>query len=542
MTVDIEELEKLLLQPEGERLEFKTAERDFSYDSLAKYCCALANEGGGQIILGVTDKRPRKITGTQAFPNPGETAASLCEHLHHRISAHEVTLPAGERALIFRASPRHLGMPVAYRGIYYSRKGDALVPLTPQELHKVFEENTPDYSAQIHATATLAELDGTLIERFRQMWMLKSGNGSHQNSSHHQLLEDAELLYEGGITNAALILLGTPRALGLHIAQAEVIFEYRNTEASTAYQYREEFRCGFLGILDSLWKLIHSRNEVVQYREGLFVYDIPVFNEGVVREALLNALAHRDYRLAGSIFVKQYPRKLEIISPGGFPAGINAANILRRQEPRNRRIAEACAKCGLVERSGQGADLMFQQSIKEGKAPPDFTGTDDYQVSVTLQGDVQNPKFLGFLQKVGEERLARFTIDDLLLLHSIGQEQPLPDLTKYRLPYLIQQGIVEKVGRGRGTRYIFSHRFYSHLGETGTYTRRKGLDRETNKALLLQHIQKQGASGDTMSEFVRVLPSMSKRQIASLLDALRKEGKIVSQGKTRGARWVLFRE
>ena len=180
---------------------------------------------------------------------------------------------------------------------------------------------------------------------------------------------------------------------------------------------------------------------------------------------------------------------------------------------------------------------MFQQSIKEGKALPDFTGTDDYQVHVTLQGDVQNPKFLDFLQKVGAEQLARFTIDDLLLLHSIGLDEPLPDHTRRRLPYLINQGIVEKVGRGRGTRIILSHRFYSHLGETGTYTRRKGLDRDTNKALLLQHIRTQGPAGAAMKEFVQVLPTKSPMQIRTLLGTLRKEGKIMSAGQKRATRW-----
>src|ERR1035438_9288490 len=146
--------------------------------------------------------------------------------------------------------------------------------------------------------------------------------------------------------------LGTRPALGRRLAQAELVFEYRSSEASIPFQQRIEFRSGFLGYLDEIWSTINLRNEVLQYREGFFVGDIPAFNEAVVREAVLNALAHRDYRLPGSIFVRQFPRRLEIVSPGGFPPGITAANLLWRQSPRNRRIADACAKCGLVERSG----------------------------------------------------------------------------------------------------------------------------------------------------------------------------------------------
>lgn len=152
--------------------------------------------------------------------------------------------------------------------------------------------------------------------------------------------------------------------------------------------------------------------------------DIPVFNEVAVREAILNAVTNRDYRPAGSVFVRQFPRKLEITSPGGLPPGVTVENILWRQAPRNRRIAEACARCGLVERSGQGANRMYEESIREGKHQPDFAGTDEYQVTLTLFGDVRNPQFLRFLEKVGAERSVSFSIQDLLVLDALQREQP----------------------------------------------------------------------------------------------------------------------
>jgi ATP-dependent DNA helicase RecG len=145
------------------------------------------------------------------------------------------------------------------------------------------------------------------------------------------------------------------------------VFEYRSSEASIAYQQRQDFRLGFFLWFDDIWKLINLRNDVQQFREGLFKYDIPTFDEDSVREAVLNAVSHRDYRNGGSIWIKQSPRLLDIESPGGFPEGITPDNMRERQKPRNRRIAEALARCGLVERSGQGMDLMFRQSIRQGK-------------------------------------------------------------------------------------------------------------------------------------------------------------------------------
>ena len=87
--------------------------------------------------------------------------------------------------------------------------------------------------------------------------------------------------------------------------------------------------------------------------------------------------------------------------------------------PRNRRIADAFGKCGLVERAGQGANRIYEACIREGKRLPDFTGTDPYQVALTLHGQVQDPQFLRFLEKIGQERLALFNTHDFLVLDLI---------------------------------------------------------------------------------------------------------------------------
>jgi ATP-dependent DNA helicase RecG len=525
-----------MAEPEAERLEFKEAKSNFDYDKLAKYCSALANEGGGRIILGVTDRRPRRVVGSHAFLEPGRTVAQLTRSLQFRIEFEEIQHPDG-RVLVFTAPPHSLGVPVQHEGIYWARAGDELRPMPPDQLRRIFDEAAPDFSAQLHPQAVLSDLDPVLIEQFRAMWRRKSNNAALDRLSHQQLLEDAELAFEGKLTMAALILLGTKAALGRYLAQAEVIFEYRSTEASLAHQQRIEYRQGFLGILDSLWITLNLRNETLHYQEGLFIGDIPAFNESVVREAILNAVAHRDYRRPESVFVRQFPRKLEIVSPGGFPDGITVDNLLWKQSPRNRRISEACAKCGLVERSGQGANRMFEESIKEGKPQPDFTGTDAHQVAVTLRGEIQNPEFLRFLEKVGTERLASFTTTDLLILDSIQRDVALSAELQARVPHLLEQGIIERIGRGKGSRLIFSRGLYGHLGRAGFYTREKGLDRETNKALLLKHIEEAKGSGASIKELEQVLPALTRRQVLLLLQELRTEKKIHPEGERRGARW-----
>jgi len=352
-----------------------------------------------------------------------------------------------------------------------------------------------------------------------------------------QLLNDAEALVDGSLTYAALILFGTRKALGRHLSQAEVIFEYRASDASGPAQQREEFRQGFFSFYDELWNLINLRNDIQHFQSGLFVLDIPTFSERVVREAVLNAVSHRDYQFGGSVFIRQHPRRLVLESPGGFPVGITKENILDRQLPRNRRIADIFAKCGLVERSGQGMNLMFELSIQESKPTPDFTGTDQYQVVLSLDGEVQDPRFLQFLEKVGRETLDLFSTADFLLLHHIHREHRVPEQLQNHLQSLVEKGVVERFGRGRGVKYILSRRYYKMVDERGAYTRKKRLDRETNKALLLKHIKENRDSGSRFNELMQVLPALSNNQVKKLVAELKKDKKIYNIGATRAALW-----
>ena len=113
----------------------------------------------------------------------------------------------------------------------------------------------------------------------------------------------------------------------------------------------------------------------------------------------------------------------------------------------------------------------------------------------------------------------------------------MPDHLKNRLQSLVDKGVIERHGRGRGVKYILSRRYYEMVGEEGVYTRRKGLDREANKTLLLKHIVQNRNKGSGLKEFVQVLPFLSKNQIQKLVAELKKEGKIYKTGVTKGALW-----
>jgi len=533
----LEELQVLMNSTEDEHLEFKEAKGGIGFDKVGQYCSALANEGGGKFILGVSNTKPRKVVGTQTFQGTlDRIKGRLFDSLHFRLYVSEMKHPSG-RVVVFECPPRPPGKLVEFQGSPWMRVGEGLTRMDSMTIKRILDETGPDFSAEICTGSTLTDLDTSAIETLRDMWKRKSADNNLANLNKQQLLEDSDLLIDGSVTYAALVLLGTRKALGKYLGCAEVVFEYRSNEATLAAQQRKDFRIGFFLYYDNLWQTINLRNDIQQYHDGLFVWDIPTFNETVVREAILNAISHRDYRLAGSVFVRQYPRKLVIESPGGFPEGVTQHNIFNKQVPRNRRIAEVFSKCGLVERSGQGMDRMYRECIKESKSIPDFTGTDDHLVSLSLHGDIQDLRFLRFLEQVGKERLSRFSTEDFLVIDLIHKEKPVPEHLKYRLPRLLEQEVIERIGHGRGTKYILSRRFYKFLGKKGTYTRTRGLDRPYHKQLLLDHINKYEKEGSPLKDLKDVLPDLSSNVIKKLLQELKKEGHIYPKGRTKGAKW-----
>lgn len=542
--VKIALLESWMKESEGENCEFKEMKSDGDFEKVARYCGALANEGGGRLILGVTDKRPRRVVGSKAFPQPEQTRKTICQRIPLAINFEEIEHPdcaTGSRVLVFHVPPRPVGIPIKYDGRYWMRKEDSLVEMSEERLREIFAESGHDFSADECVGLTLGDLDRAAIEDFRKRWIAKARKAEDASLAERlaalsveQLLVDAEVLVDSKLNHAALILFGTAQAVTRHLAQAEVVFEYRSSDASGAAQERKEYRQGFFAYYDDLWERINKRNDKQEFQEGLFVAQISTFSERPVREAILNAVCHRNYQFGSSIFVRQYARRLEIDSPGGFPLGITVDNILDRQNPRNRRIAEVLTKCGLVERSGQGMNLIYEELIKQSKPAPDFSRTDQYQVGIALFGTVQDPAFVRFVEKVGKESTEFFGTHDWLIFAKAARGEKIPKGQEARLRRLLDLGLIE---RGPGRTYILARKYYQFVGQKGAYTRKKGLGRDQNLALLEKHIEENKETGSKLEELCQVLPALPSTQVQSLLKTLKRREKVHSRGQTKAGLW-----
>jgi ATP-dependent DNA helicase RecG len=152
---------------------------------------------------------------------------------------------------------------------------------------------------------------------------------------------------------------------------------------------------------------------------------------------------------------------------------------------------------------------------------------------------VRNPAFVRFMERLDESTRSGFSTLDYLALECLQQERVPAQELQERLPALAAKGIVESIGRGRNARYVLAKALYDALGSKGSYTRQKGLDHATNKALLLQHLKTQGEAGAPLGEFRQVLPALPAKAVQKLLDELRGEGVIGVVGQRRWARWHL---
>jgi len=529
----VEELAILLRKKEDENLEFKEAR--FKFDT-KYYCAALANEGGGKLLLGIDDSG--EIVGSKAYEqNYNRLSHRLFDSLKIRIEIEEVNHPNG-RVLIFHVPSRFPAQRVKSTGAfkYPIRHGESLVEMDDETTKRILNEVDPDFSASIVDGLTIKDLDEEAMQEFRSLWSKKSERPDYLEIDFVEMLDNLDLKSEKGITYAGLILLGKEKALTQYLPDSEFIFEWRQVTEKTAYDARKVWRKAFVLIFDEIWDFLNERNLRFPLQEGFFQRDIWAFVEKPIREAVLNAVAHRDYRTNGrSIFVTASPAGITIDSPGRFLTGVTPENILEKHEWRNRRLAEALHRIGLVERSGQGMNDIFEDTIRSGKGTPIIREIDNTSVELWIPAQVKDPEFIAYLEKISNKKQFLLSLREIIALEEVRTKGIVDSLD--RKEKFLKNGLIETVGRGRGTKYTLAHQYYVHAGRTGKHTKLIGLSREKNKELIFVHIQK-NKKGKT-AEFRDALPELSKKDIDNLLQELRRDGRIFFEGKGRAGYWKI---
>jgi ATP-dependent DNA helicase RecG len=537
----MDELVRLLSRREDSHVEFKAARHSFDRRrDLPDYCAALANEGGGHLILGVREKQDKtgEVTGTSAFLGThNKLSNELLADIGIRVDVEEIAHPDG-RVLIFHVPSKPAGSVIRSKGRYRipMRAGESLCEMDDLTLRRIMNEQAPDFSLTACPGLTIADLEEKALVVFRERWASKAKRDDYLTFSDDKLLRAAGVLTDTGLNNTALVLFGREEVISERLPDAEIIFEWRQDASHIPHDFRTTWRAPFFLVYDAIWNAINARNSRTPFQQGFIQREIFSFNEKTIREALLNAVAHRDYAVRGqSIFVKASPDAFAIASPGGFPAGITPDNVLYKTYWRNRRIAEVFEKAGLVERSGQGMDDIFQATISDGKGRPDLSRSDNYSVVLSIPARLRDMDFVLFLEAVTNERQISFSFEEILELENIREEGTVqrPGFADR----FLELDIIEKQGTTRDSRYILSHRYYSHAGKRGVHTRLSRLSRDKYKQMIIEHLVRNGKG--YAAEFREAFRELPPTTIANLLRDLRQQGIISFEGARKTGFWKL---
>lgn len=535
-----EDIDDILQNQESENLEIKEARSDFDSRERSDYCAVLANMGGGKLLLGVLDNR--EIVGTTVYQGTiNKISQQVYERIGITISVEEVRHLKG-RVVIFDVPPRPVGQRVRSDGhyTYPIRRGESLGEMDDATTREILNEIQPDFSSRFIENLAIDDLDERAVSDFKKRMAEKTGNHTLIDSSTSQILQDAELMRGGKLTLACLILLGKKEKIGELLPQSEIIYEWRTTPEQIHHEFRVTWRAPYFVIYDDIWQTIHARNLRTPYQEGFIQQEVLAFDEKSCREAVNNAVAHRDYSISGrSIFIYASPQSFAVVSPGGFPQHITPENILKAAPHwRNRLIAEAFERTKLVEKSGQGMDIIFDATIRHGKGLPDFIGTDAHTVRINIPAKVKDAEFVRFLEKIANEKQIAFSFGEIYELEMLREQRAVAN-PQHKEKFL-KLGIVEKIGKTSGTKYMLSHRYYSYEEKPGAYTRIRGLTREHKKQLILAHIERE--SSGQMRDFIDAFPELKRSDINNLLQELKHDNLIYLEGKTRTGVWKLVKK
>lgn len=509
------------------------------------YVVALANANGGYLVLGMEDAFPHKVVGTSQCENAlGKLENEIYKALQIPVDAYELFDEQNNRVVVVEI-PRHpVGKALRFEDVPLWRSGEELIPMPDKVLFSILQETDPDYSQAICEGMTIDDLDKEAIDILKEKYARKQNNPTFTSLSDRQALSDLKLIEGNKVTNAAVLLVGKAEIIQQNFPQAKVQHEFRTTEGQERFDKRLSFVAPFYILIDQLWKAVNDRNGSVPVQEGAYMFDIPFFNEEVIREVINNAFAHRDYRLASEIVIKQYPTKLSVISPGGFPIGVTLENILTvSSTPRNRLLADVLAATGIVERSGQGMDVIFRLTLSEGKQTPDYSKTNDYQVTAILSATVKDPGFALFIKSIQQElpENQKLSVFDVLTFCAIREGKQPKD--KEIAKRLYSMGYLEKRGKTSAIRYILPRRYYELTGNQSEYSELTDWDDEQIWSVLFRYLKKYGTAKKT--DIAKLIGQhISDSQLRRLLERL-SEGPnppLIKEGKTRNLTYSLSKD
>lgn len=553
----IADLRKLLARLDGEQADFLESEalelkawndtpaaRDSQLRDLRETVICLANARGGLIVLGVAD---RKRTRREAIHGVGDLDVRVLRKAvydgtspHILVEIDELLEPEG-RILAVRV-PRGLPPHTTSEGVGKIRVGKECKPLTGPELGRLVASGGQfDPTAHTLPDSSPADLDEATVGLVRRILATEGQKPELAALPTEQMLGNLGLVAHGELTVAAVLLAGSSAALARWVPSHEIVFvRYRSAGRSEA---RHDLKGPILAALESLQRFFEAHLRVTPVQVDLFSeLQVPDLTGWAAREAVLNAIVHRDYFLRQSIYVEVHAKQVVVSSPGGFIGGVSPDNVLRHPPVRrNPLLASACQALGLVNRAGMGVDRLYSDLLRLGKGMPRYDA-DEATVRLSLPTATHE----GFARfAAGEEReRRRLELDDLIVLRAVADRgevdrwaaarslQLAEDEAAERLVSLRERGYLQPRGRGRGTAYTLARHLSDLVRGAAATDDQLLIDQEAVRLRILRVLAERGKLSNAD---VRRLTGYGRGEVLRLMGRLRANGDVALEGRGRAA-------
>lgn len=358
---------------ENQRLEFKEAKTQFDSRKLHEYCVALANEGGGILLFGIADKPPRPVVGTQALPDVVAAAEKLFQAIGFRVDLEEVAHPAG-RVLVFHIPSRPRGTAYHLDGKYLMRAGESLVPMSEDQLRRIFAEGEPDWLEEYSKKDLDSQQVIELLDTQTYFELLKRPYPTDRAGVMDRLMQERLVDEQNGgfaIRRLGALLLARRLDEFPDIARkAARVVVYTGTsklETKLDQSGMKGYAVGFQGLVKFVMSQL-PQNEVI---EDALRKEVKLVPEVVIRELVANALIHQDFTIGGaSVMVEVYVNRVELSNPG--EPIVPVERFIDGYQSRNERLADLMRRMHICEEKSSGIDRVVQAAEVYQLPAPDF--------------------------------------------------------------------------------------------------------------------------------------------------------------------------
>ena len=550
-----EALRSLFAGSEALDVEFKGEEARSLSDEAVVCLANRSGNGPGWPLVGVEDDgrvtgaRPRRADRT----DPLRLQALIAHRTRPSLSARVEIVRLGDRDVITVEVPAARAPVGTTDGKYLRRAlgGDGKPACLPLHFHEMqglqADRGLLDYSALVVPDARWDDLDPLEFERFRRFIRESQGRGDASLVD----LSDIELAKALGAVEAdrvvrqvrvaGLLLFGREAAVARFLPTHEVAFQVLS---GLEVKVNDFFRWPLLRVVEEFDGRFRARVQETELMAGMVRVGVPDYPLGALREALANALIHRDYTRLGAVHVQWHDDRIEISNPGGFPQGVALDNLLvASPHPRNPLLADDFKRAGVVERTARGIDTMFLDFLRAGLPAPEYGRSNPTDVVVILRGG--QPDLAWVRLVVEEERKGPIlSLNDLLVLRTATDESVVG---LGRVQSVTQAGAKEAagvvarlVGRGllqRGAdkaRLSLTESIRRRLRLPQPDRRRVRDDLNTVEQAIVAHVATEGAV--TRAQVVAA-HDLSADQAKRLLSDMARRGLLVRRGEGRAVHY-----